>query len=136
MLLVVAHADVHIAAAVDANGSDLGVEAFAATPARYAQLHGWPTSFGPVDRVGVAGIPDRSCLVTTVDLVRQLSNPRGEPNGPYARLTRAFGASSRHPGSDPEWVTEPALRATSIAAPFAEPRPFAIAHGHTDTSPL
>ena len=49
------HADVHIAAAVDANGGVLGVESFATTPAGYAQLHGWLAGFGPVDRVGVEG---------------------------------------------------------------------------------
>src|SRR6266446_470390 len=49
------HADVHVAAAVDANGGMLGVESFATTPAGYAQLHGWLAAFGPVDRVGVEG---------------------------------------------------------------------------------
>jgi transposase len=49
------HADVHVAAAVDANGGVLGVESFATTPAGYAQLHGWLSGFGPVERVGVEG---------------------------------------------------------------------------------
>src|SRR5436309_7240732 len=49
------HADVHVAAAVDANGGVLGVESFATTPAGYAQLHGWLSSFGTVERVGVEG---------------------------------------------------------------------------------
>jgi transposase len=49
------HADVHVAAAVDANGGVLGVESFATTPAGYAQLHGWLTDFGDVARVGVEG---------------------------------------------------------------------------------
>jgi transposase len=49
------HADVHVAAAVDANGGVLGVESFATTPAGYAHLHGWLTGFGPVARVGVEG---------------------------------------------------------------------------------
>jgi len=49
------HLDVHVAAAVDANGGLLGVESFATTLAGYAQLHGWLTSFGPVARVGVEG---------------------------------------------------------------------------------
>src|SRR5882757_3021239 len=49
------HADVHVAAAVDGNGGLLGVESFATTPAGYAQLHGWLSAFGPVDRVGVEG---------------------------------------------------------------------------------
>jgi transposase len=49
------HADVHVAAAVDANGGVVGVESFPTTPAGYAQLHGWLAGFGPVDRVGVEG---------------------------------------------------------------------------------
>ena len=49
------HADVHVAAAVDANGGVLGVESFATTPAGYGELHGWLAGFGPVDRVGVEG---------------------------------------------------------------------------------
>jgi transposase len=49
------HADVHVAAAVDANGGVLGVASFATTPAGYVDLHGWLTGFGPVERVGVEG---------------------------------------------------------------------------------
>jgi transposase len=49
------HADVHVAAAVDANGGVLGVESFATTPAGFAELHGWLTGFGDVARVGVEG---------------------------------------------------------------------------------
>ena len=49
------HADVHVAAAVDANGGVLGVESFATTPAGYVQLSGWLSGFGVVDRVGVEG---------------------------------------------------------------------------------
>ena len=43
------HADVHVAAAVDANGGVLGVESFATTPAGFAELHGWLAGFGEVD---------------------------------------------------------------------------------------
>jgi transposase len=49
------HADVHVAAAVDANGGVLGVESFATTSAGYLQLHHWLAEFGTVDRVGVEG---------------------------------------------------------------------------------
>ncbi len=49
------HLDVHVAAAVDANGGVLGVESFATTPAGYAELHGWLAGFGAVERVGVEG---------------------------------------------------------------------------------
>src|SRR3989442_2322561 len=49
------HLDVHVAAAVDANGGVLGVESFATTPVGYVELHGWLAGFGTVDRVGVEG---------------------------------------------------------------------------------
>ena len=49
------HLDVHVAAALDANGGTLGVESFATTPAGFAQLHAWLSTFGTVVRVGVEG---------------------------------------------------------------------------------
>src|SRR5262249_22212270 len=49
------HLDVHVAAAVDANGGVLGVESFPTTPAGFAQLHEWLLTFGMVTRVGVEG---------------------------------------------------------------------------------
>jgi transposase len=49
------HLDVHVAAAVDANGGVLGVESFATTPTGYSELHGWLAGFGAVVRVGVEG---------------------------------------------------------------------------------
>jgi transposase len=48
------HLDVHVAAAVDANGGVLGVESFATTIG-FAELHEWVAGFGPVARVGVEG---------------------------------------------------------------------------------
>ena len=49
------HLDVHVAAAVDANGGVLGVESFATTPGGYRELCSWLATFGTVDRVGVEG---------------------------------------------------------------------------------
>ena len=49
------HLDVHVAAAVDANGGVLGVESFATTPAGYHELCSWLESFGTPARVGVEG---------------------------------------------------------------------------------
>src|SRR3954447_11639307 len=49
------HADVHVAAAVDANGGVLGVESFTTTPAGFGELHCWLVGFGAVDRGGVEG---------------------------------------------------------------------------------
>ena len=49
------HLDVHVAAALDATGALLGVESFETTPAGYADLVGWLSSFGQVVLVGVEG---------------------------------------------------------------------------------
>ncbi len=49
------HLDVHVAAAVDANGGVLGVESFATTPAGYRELCSWLATFGTPTRVGVEG---------------------------------------------------------------------------------
>ena len=48
-------ADVHVAAAIDANGGVLGVESFSVDEAGYRRLAEWLGSFGPVIRVGVEG---------------------------------------------------------------------------------
>ncbi len=49
------HLDVHVAAAIDANGGVLGVESFATTTAGFVELHDWFAGFGPLARVGVEG---------------------------------------------------------------------------------
>ena len=49
------HLDVHVAAALDANGGVLGVESFPTTIAGFAELHAWLCSFGTLERVGVEG---------------------------------------------------------------------------------
>src|SRR5215207_1918162 len=49
------HADIHVAAAVDANGGVLGVESFATTPAGYRELCSWLETFGAPARVGIEG---------------------------------------------------------------------------------
>jgi len=49
------HADNHVAAALDSIGGLLGVREFPATPAGYAQLLGWLSSFGSVCLVGIEG---------------------------------------------------------------------------------
>ena len=45
------HLDVHVAAALDANGTLLGVESFPAERSGYAALHRWFESFGELARV-------------------------------------------------------------------------------------
>jgi transposase len=49
------HADVHVAAAIDQVGRELGWSSFPTTPAGYRDLAGWLASFGPLGLVGVEG---------------------------------------------------------------------------------
>lgn len=49
------HADVHVAAVIDAVGRELGHKEFPTTPAGYAALRAWLESFGPLELVGVEG---------------------------------------------------------------------------------
>jgi len=49
------HLDVHVAAALDANGGVLGVDSFATTTTGFAALHAWLCGFGTLARVGVEG---------------------------------------------------------------------------------
>jgi len=49
------HADVHVAAVIDAVGRELGHREFATTPVGYAALLAWLGSLGPLELVGVEG---------------------------------------------------------------------------------
>ncbi len=49
------HLDVHVAAAVDANGALLGVQSFPTTLDGYHAVSCWLSSFGVLERVGVEG---------------------------------------------------------------------------------
>ena len=49
------HLDVHVAAAIDANGGVFGVDSFPTTTAGFAELHAWLCGFGTVASVGVEG---------------------------------------------------------------------------------
>src|SRR6266550_3641010 len=49
------HLDVHVAAALDANGGVLGIESFPTTTAGYQELFDWLAGFGELARVGVEG---------------------------------------------------------------------------------
>jgi transposase len=49
------HLDVHVAAALDANGGVLGVESFTTDTTGFRELWAWLLEFGPVERVGVEG---------------------------------------------------------------------------------
>ncbi|MCP4964970.1 MAG: IS110 family transposase [bacterium] len=49
------HRDVHMAAALDHRGAELGVRAFDTNDAGYHELLAWLETFGPVERIGVEG---------------------------------------------------------------------------------
>jgi transposase len=49
------HADVHVAAALDALGRVLGTRTVPSTPAGFAELAAWAGRFGPVARFGIEG---------------------------------------------------------------------------------
>lgn len=49
------HLDTHMAAALDATGTVLGVQSFPTTTAGLAALYDWLAGFGPIARVGVEG---------------------------------------------------------------------------------
>ena len=58
------HRDLHMAAVIDSNGEELGIEAFATTRAGYRSLLRWMRSFGAVARVGVEGTGSHGAGVT------------------------------------------------------------------------
>lgn len=47
--------DVHVVAALDERGAELGVESFVTTPSGYREALRWLLRFGDVERVGVEG---------------------------------------------------------------------------------
>jgi len=49
------HRDLHVVCALDERGAELGVEAFATTPAGYRQTLRWLRRFGEVEKIGVEG---------------------------------------------------------------------------------
>ena len=49
------HKDTHTVAALDSEGTLLGVDTFAATSKGYSELSAWLEALGQVDRVGVEG---------------------------------------------------------------------------------
>lgn len=49
------HRDVHMIAALDQRGAELGVRAFPTDPDGHRAMLAWLESFGPIDRIGVEG---------------------------------------------------------------------------------
>ena len=99
------HADVHVAAAVDANGGVLGVEAFPTTPRGYAALADWLSGFGEVVRVGVEGtgaygaglarfLRSRELVVIEVDRPNRQQRRRAGKSDTIDAIEAARGALS------------------------------------------
>ena len=88
------HLDVHVAAAVDANGGVLGVESFATMPAGYRELSSWLATFGTPMRVGVEGT---GTYRSRPGLARHLHRGQGlvviEVDGPNRQERRRNGKS-------------------------------------------
>ena len=105
------HLDVHVAAALDANGGVLGVESFPTTIAGFTELHTWLCSFGTLCRVGVEGTGAYGA-----GLARSLRAP-GVAVVEVDRPNRQ--ARRRHGKSDAGDAVE-AARAASTASPASD----------------
>ena len=95
------HLDVHVAAAVDANGGLLGVESFPTTPAGYRRAaRGWRRS-GTVDRVGVEGTGAYGAGLARHLRGQGVDGDRGRSSEPAGRAGTASptrSTRSRRPG--------------------------------------
>jgi transposase len=49
------HRDLHMVAALDQRGAELGVKSFSTDPAGHIELLEWLETFGPVERIGIEG---------------------------------------------------------------------------------
>jgi transposase len=87
------HLDVHVAAALDERGAQLGVESFAATAAGYQELLCWLEDFGTVELVGVEGTGSYGAGLTRHLLSHQVVVEVDRPNRQRRRHT---GKSDPH----------------------------------------
>ena len=88
------HLDVHVAAALDQRGTQLGVESFAANAAGYQKLLGWLESFGTVELIGVEGTGSYGAGLTRHLLSRQVAVV--EIDRPNRQRRRRTGKSDPH----------------------------------------
>ncbi len=88
------HLDVHVAAALDERGAQLGVESFAATAAGYQKLLGWVESFGTVELIGVEGIGSYGAGLTRQLLSHEVAVV--EVDRPNRQRRRRTGKSDPH----------------------------------------
>jgi transposase len=85
------HLDLHVAAAVDANGGLLGVESFPTTTAGFAELHGWLAGFGTIERIGVEGSGAYGAGLAR--FLRSVGVPVIEVDRPNRQARRSHGKS-------------------------------------------
>jgi transposase len=88
------HLDVHVAAALDERGAQLGVESFAATAAGYRELLGWLEEFGTVELIGVEGTGSYGAGLTRHLLSHQIAVV--EVDRPNRQRRRRTGKSDPH----------------------------------------
>jgi transposase len=102
------HLDVHVAAALDERGAQLGVESFAATAAGYRELLDWLEGFGTVELIGVEGtgsygagltrhLLSHQVAVVEVDRLnrqRRRRTGKSDPHDPVAAARAAQGGDA------------------------------------------
>ena len=88
------HLDVHVAAALDERGAQLGVESFAATAAGYRELLGWLEGFGTLELVGVEGTGSYGAGLTRHLLGSRIAGV--EVDRPNRQRRRRTGKSDPH----------------------------------------
>ena len=88
------HLDVHVAAALDERGAQLGVESFAATASGYRELLSWLEGFGTLELVGVEGTGSYGAGLTRHLLSRQVAVV--EVDRPNRQRRRRTGKSDPH----------------------------------------
>ena len=88
------HLDMHVAAALDERGAQLGVQSFAATAAGYQKLLGWLEGFGTLELVGVEGTGSYGAGLTRHLLGHQVTVV--EVDRPNRQRRRRTGKSDPH----------------------------------------
>ena len=88
------HLDVHVAAALDERGAQLGVQSFAATAAGYRDLLDWLEAFGTLELIGVEGTGSYGAGLTRHLLSHQVAVV--EVDRPNRQRRRRTGKSDPH----------------------------------------
>ncbi len=85
------HKDLHVAAALDELGRELGTQSFTASPDGYQELFGWLCGFGKVESVGIEGTGSWGAGLDR--FLRQRGVEVIEINCPNRQLRRRYGKS-------------------------------------------